>query len=146
MFDTTAIASALYTTTSYLATQDTGDSPSLEGQWVMFQVTNVIGIPNLKIGVQTSPDGVSWFDNTVYDGSGTGSPLVNLPGQYPVLFQSANRYWRPYLVFYANDPNDTGPGSGNSSSSSGQSTYSSSSSGGSAAVQLRVGLVPSWQF
>jgi hypothetical protein len=146
MYDTTVIPSTLYTTTGYGAAQDTGDQPVINGEWVLFQVANVIGIPNIKLVVQTSPDGVTWFEKSAYDGSGTGSPLVNSPGEYHILLQSANRYWRPGWVFFANDPSDTGPGSGNSSSSSGQSTVSSSSSGGSVAIQLRVGLVPSSEW
>lgn len=147
MFDTTAIPLTLYTTTTYLATQDSGDSVVINGQWVKFQFENVVGIPNILAGCQTSADGISWFDKVKYDGNGGGeSPLINGPGEYNILLQTKNRYWRPYIVFYANDPNDTGPGSGNSSSSSGQSAFSSSSNGGSASCLMRVGLTPGDEF
>lgn len=143
MFDTTAIPFTTYIQSTQCATQDTGDNPSLIGQWVTFQVNNVIGVPNVRLSVRTSPDGVNWELNTFCDGNGNGSPLVNSVGVYSLLFQSANRYWAPIIEFYANDP--TG-GSGNSSSSSGESIYSSSSAGGTAAISLRVGLTPSKGF
>lgn len=144
MLSTEAIALATYTTTFYSPWTDTGDGSAVSGQWFEFLVTNVIGVPNVKLIVQTSPDAVSPADNWTYDGSGgTGSPLINTPGVYSGLFQTDNRYWRAGIIFYANDPSDTVPGSGNSSSSSGQSNQSSSSSGGSAAITLTMGLVPS---
>ena len=142
MFDITEIASATYTATGFTAWQDTGDLPDLNGQWVKFLISNVIGLPNAKLVIQTSPDQLSVMDNSTWDGEGTGSPLINLPRTASILFTSQNRYWRAGWIFYANDPLISGTVTGNSSSSSGQSAISSSSSGGSAAITLSVGLVP----
>ena len=137
MFDTTVIASATYIGSGVGAWQDSGDSPPVLGLWCLFNVTNVQGIPNVLLAIQSSQDQVTITDLAKNDVQGG---LVNAPGQYPVRFSTRKRYWRPIWTFYANDPGGT---SGNSSSSSAQSAFSSSSSGGTAAITMSIGVAPS---
>lgn len=135
MFGPDFVAAATYTASGNGATVDTGDGIPPSGIFMEFDVTNVIGNPDVQFYFQTSDDNALWW-NAGFDEFGP----VQTETVRHLRIQTRRRYYRAAWLFQYNDP---GGGSLNSSSLSGTS-FESSSSGGSAAITFAYGLVPSY--
>lgn len=115
------------------ATVTIGDNLPGRGLNVGILVNFINGDPNTVFGIQTSPDNVSWFLNTV-DEFGP----VNVNTQRTLHFTTRRPYARLCWLMNRLEP---GLGSGNSSSCSAQSFNSSSSCSGGTAIQNAIGFV-----